>query len=132
MAGLRIFGDLHTARKNFVRGTHRSRPPGETVAEYRGLMPRVGLTRLANITGLDIIGVPVYVAIRPNARALATSQGKGLDDDAAKASALMESLELPWHAETMVNPVRWESYQALARAAAAGGDGVINPVELPH
>ena len=80
-------------------------------------MPRVGLTRLANITGLDVIGVPVYVAIRPNARALATSQGKGLDHDAAKASALMESLET-WHAETMVNPVRWESYQALARAAA--------------
>ena len=32
----------------------------------------------------------------------------------------------------MVNPVRWESYQALARAARAGGDAVINPVELPH
>jgi len=129
--GVRIFGDLHTARKNFVRGTHRSRPPRETVAEYRALMPRVGLTRLANITGLDVIGVPVYVAIRPNARALTTSQGKGLDDDAAKASALMESLET-WHAETMVNPVRWESYQALARAAAAGGDGVINPAQLPQ
>ncbi len=128
---MRIFDAIHTARKQFVRGTHRSRPPGETVAAYRPLMPRVGMTRLANITGLDCIGVPVYVAIRPNARCLATSQGKGLDHDAAKASALMESLET-WHAETLINPVRWESYQALARAASAGGDAVVNPVELAH
>ena len=94
-------------------------------------MPRLGMTRLANVTGLDCIGVPVYVAIRPNARSLATSQGKGLDHDAAKASALMESIET-WHAETMLNPVRWDSFQALARAAAAGADAVVDPQELPH
>jgi ribosomal protein S12 methylthiotransferase accessory factor len=89
------------------------------------------MTRLANITGLDRIGIPVYVAIRPNSRSLATSQGKGLDHDAAKASALMEGIET-WHAETLVNPVRWESYQALARAAVSDGDAVVDPIELPH
>jgi len=94
-------------------------------------MPLVGMTRLANVTGLDCIGIPVYVAIRPNSRSLATSQGKGLDHDAAKASALMEGIET-WHAETMLNPTRWESYQALARLAAAGGDAVVNPLALPH
>jgi len=122
---------VHAARKQYVRGTHRARPPHETVEEYRKLMPRVGMTRLANVTGLDCIGVPVYVAIRPNSRSLATSQGKGLDHDAAKASALMEGIET-WHGETMVNPVRWESYQALARAEATGGDAVVDPSALPH
>jgi len=102
------------------------------VAAFRPLMPRLGVTRLANVTGLDSIGIPVYVAIRPNARCLATSQGKGLDHEAAKASALMESIET-WHAETMVNPMRWDSYQALARAAAApGGDAVVDPALLPQ
>src|SRR4051812_31442956 len=113
VAGVRIFGGTYAAAKHYVRGTHRVRPPHETVAEYRALMPRLGITRLANVTGLDTIGIPVYVAIRPNARCLATSQGKGLDHDAAKASALMESIET-WHAEVIVNPTRWESYQALS------------------
>ena len=41
----------------------------------------------------------------------------------------MESIET-WHAEMMINPMRWESYQALARAAERGGDAVIDPWEL--
>jgi YcaO-like protein with predicted kinase domain len=131
VAGLRIFGETYTAPKRYLQGTHRVRPPRETVAEFRALMPRLGITRLANITGLDWVGIPVYVAIRPNSRSLATSQGKGLDHDAAKASALMESIET-WHAEVMVNPLRWDSYQALARAAAGGGEAVVDPAELPH
>lgn len=131
MPPIRIFGATHAAAKHYVRGTHRVRPPRETVDEFRKLMPRLGITRLANVTGLDSIGVPVYVAVRPNSRSLATSQGKGLDHDAARASALMESIET-WHAEQMINPLRWDSYQALAREAAAGGLAVIDPVELPH
>jgi YcaO-like protein with predicted kinase domain len=132
MAGLRLFGETHTAAKGYVQGTHRIRPPRETVAELGPLRARLGITRLANVTGLDVIGVPVYVAIRPNSRSLATSQGKGLDADAAKASALMESIET-WHAENIACPVRWESYQALARLAASGsGEAVVDPGELPQ
>jgi ribosomal protein S12 methylthiotransferase accessory factor len=131
-AGVRLFSETHQAPKRYVRGTHRVRPPAETVAAFRGLMPRLGITRLANVTGLDCVGIPVYVAVRPNARSLATSQGKGLDHDAARASALMESIET-WHAEVMVNPLRWESYQALAREAAAGGaaHAAVDPSALP-
>jgi ribosomal protein S12 methylthiotransferase accessory factor len=77
----------------------------------------MGITRVANITGLDSIGLPVYTAIRPNSRSLATSQGKGLDAPAAKASALMETIET-WHAEHIENPLRWDSYAALRRRAA--------------
>jgi ribosomal protein S12 methylthiotransferase accessory factor len=134
---MRIFDRTYAATKAYVRGTHRVRAPRETVAEFRGLMPRLGITRLANVTGLDCVGVPVWVAIRPNARSLATSQGKGLDHDAAKASALMESIEM-WHAEMLAvsAPMRWESYQALAReaaaAAGAGAQAVVDPLELPH
>src|SRR3954452_18760347 len=124
-----LFGETLRAAKTYVRGTHRTRPPRETVAAYRPLMPRLGITRLANITGLDTVGIPVYVAIRPNARSLSTSQGKGLDADSAQASALMESIET-WHGEHMLNPVRWDSTQALARAARAGGDAVIDPAAL--
>jgi ribosomal protein S12 methylthiotransferase accessory factor len=50
----------------------------------------LGITRVARQTGLDCIGIPCFAAIRPNAATLAVNQGKGTDDDAAEASAVME------------------------------------------
>jgi ribosomal protein S12 methylthiotransferase accessory factor len=67
---------------------------------------------LANVTGLDRIGLPVYVSIRPNGRSLSTSQGKGETPVHAKVSALMESIET-WHAEHINLPCRFESYTRL-------------------
>ena len=40
---------------------------------------RFGITRLADVTGLDRIGIPVWMAVRPNSKTLAVSQGKGLN-----------------------------------------------------
>ncbi len=65
------------------------------------LLPGLGITRLAKVTGLDRIGIPVWMAVRPNARNLSVSQGKGLTDGDARASAIMEATELcvaeaPW------------------------------------
>ena len=54
----------------------------------------VGITRLAEITGLDIVGWPVWAAVRPNASTLAVCQGKGASVEAAQASAVMEAVEI--------------------------------------
>lgn len=51
-----------------------------TVARLRPLQAAMGITRLADVTGLDRIGVPVFAAIQPNARSVAVSQGKGYDE----------------------------------------------------
>ena len=80
------------ARKSFYRGTHRLVAPEQTLARVSRLMPVMGITRIANVTGLDRIGVPVVMVCRPNSRSLSVSQGKGVDLLAAKASGLMESL----------------------------------------
>lgn len=72
----------------------RMRPPDETVLAMRSKFGEFGITRLARLTGLDRIGVPVWAATRPNARTLAVSQGKGLEDAAARASAVMEAIEV--------------------------------------
>jgi YcaO-like protein with predicted kinase domain len=103
--------------KRYLAGTHRALDPTETLARWLPVAPRLGITRVANVTGLDVIGIPVYVAIRPNSRALAVSQGKGLSPAAAKASALMESVET-WHAERIRRPCRVESPAALQAEAA--------------
>ncbi|MGH9813012.1 MAG: YcaO-like family protein, partial [Candidatus Acidiferrales bacterium] len=100
--------------KEFRQGTHRTVSPAETVARARSLMAAIGITRIANITGLDRIGIPVAVACRPNSRSLAVSQGKGLDPEAARASALMESIELH-HAEHIALPVKLGSYEELKK-----------------
>ncbi|BCX16481.1 MAG: hypothetical protein KatS3mg117_0163 [Geminicoccaceae bacterium] len=81
-------------------------PVGSPEELVRWARPRLGLfgiTRLADVTGLDHLGVPVAVCCRPNGRALSVSQGKGLTRAAAFAGALMESIET-WHAETPALP----------------------------
>ncbi len=91
----------------------RLRRSDETVDRVRSMFGRFGITRLADVTGLDRIGIPVWMAVRPNSKTLAVSQGKGLDEPAAQASALMEAAELAT-AEACAIPVRTGSMQALA------------------
>jgi len=57
------------------------------------------VTRLADVTGLDRIGIPTALAFRPNSRTLSNSSGKGFTLAAAMVSAAMEALEV-YHAET--------------------------------
>jgi ribosomal protein S12 methylthiotransferase accessory factor len=82
---------------------YRARSARETIATVDRLRGQLGITRLADITGLDRIGVPVFQAIRPASHSVSVSLGKGFDEDAARASALMEAAELA-HAEAFDLP----------------------------
>ena len=62
------------------------------------MMCEAGITRIADITDLDRVGLPVALAVRPNAYSLSVSSGKGLDWESAAASAAMEAIEM-FHAE---------------------------------
>ena len=99
--------------KAYRLGTHRTATPAETVARIRPVMRDMGITRIANVTGLDRIGIPVVMVTRPNSRSIAVSQGKGLDLDAARASGLMEAVE-GFHAERITLPLRLGSQEDLA------------------
>jgi YcaO-like protein with predicted kinase domain len=123
---MRLFGRIENAPKRYLQGTHRTRSPEETLRTYSPLMERCGITRLANVTGLDFVGIPVYAAIRPLSRSLSVAQGKGADDASAKASALMESLEC-WHAENPTLPLRYETPRALRRAGDVLDTSAITP-----
>ncbi len=67
--------------------------PNETMHRVSQSFEQLGITRVADQTGLDKIGIPCFAAFRPNSKTLANSQGKGLDRDSAKASAVMEAVE---------------------------------------
>jgi YcaO-like protein with predicted kinase domain len=112
--------------KGFLLGTHRTVPPGETLARLLPLLNEFGVTRVANVTGLDEIGIPVVLAVRPNARSLSVAQGKGADLTAAKVSAIMESIE-QHHAEHVRLDVRWASFDELAAT-----EKVVDPDRLPQ
>ena len=71
----------------------RSVPPEETVARLIPHFGRLGITRLSRQTNLDRVGIPCWACFRPNAASLSMTQGKGLTDAAARASAVMEALE---------------------------------------
>jgi thioglycine synthase len=75
--------------------THRSIAPEETIKNVESKLRTAGVTRVAEITHLDRIGIPVYSAIRPGAAEGAVSiyAGKGATKQQAKASAMMESFE---------------------------------------
>ncbi|MFW8635148.1 YcaO-like family protein [Cribrihabitans pelagius] len=114
------------SRKKFLHGTHRLRGPAQTLEQVRPHLDRMGITRIANLTGLDRIGLPVVMAARPNSRSVAVSLGKGLTLAAAQASAVMEAAE-SWHAERIRLP------QRSARAADLAEEGMVaDTARLPR
>lgn len=100
--------------KSYHVGTHRLIDPEETVARLAPVLRPMGITRVANVTGLDRIGLPVVMVCRPNSRQLAVTQGKGLTLAAAKASGIMESVET-YHAERITLPLLYGRYDELSR-----------------
>lgn len=99
-------------QKYFQAGTHRACSPAQTLEKIRPYMAQMGITRVANITGLDHIGIPVVTVCRPNARALSVAQGKGIDLDSAKASGVMEAME-SYLAEHMTLPLTLASTREM-------------------
>jgi len=105
-------------RKTFFAGTHRSCSPAETFERLRPCFPEIGLTRVADITGLDRVGVPVTIAIRPNSPTLVTCSGKGLSLEAARTSGAAEAIELFCAERIDAHEVLRASYRDLAERFA--------------
>lgn len=92
-----------TMPKEFTSGTHRARDPEETWEIIRSGLPGYGITRIADVTRLDTLRIPVTMVTRPLGRTLSVSQGKGPTKQLAALSGCMEAIEF-WHAEEAVPP----------------------------
>jgi ribosomal protein S12 methylthiotransferase accessory factor len=93
----------HDRSKIRLPGTSRAQPPAATLEMASRAAPKAGVTRVADLTRLDTIGIPTFQATRPMARTLAVSMGKGVTAELAKLSALMEAIET-WHLEQPMAP----------------------------
>jgi YcaO-like protein with predicted kinase domain len=111
---LRFHDEVLDAPTQLRDGTHRASTLDATWRRFAPAAKRAGITRIAEITGLDTLGVPVFTAIRPMGKSLSTQQGKGITPEAARISALMESLET-YSAENLTMPRVRGSYRALKK-----------------
>ncbi|RZN41585.1 MAG: YcaO-related McrA-glycine thioamidation protein [Methanosarcinales archaeon] len=86
---------LRSCIKKYKKDTHRAVSPEETLSRIEPKMQVAGITRVADITNLDRIGIPVFSSIRPTAEggAISVYNGKGATPAEAKVSAMMEGIE---------------------------------------
>jgi thioglycine synthase len=77
-----------------MSGTSRIKPVHETLEQVIPICQKIGVTRVADITHMDVLSVPNYSAVLPGTEDyIWVYSGKGLTKAHAKASALMESIE---------------------------------------
>ena len=114
------------ASKGYLEATHRLVPPETTLRRVQPFASVMGITRIANVTGLDNIGIPVVMVCRPNSRSISVSQGKGYDLVSAKVSGLMESVE-SFHAERVSHALKLCSLEDLRYTEA-----VVDVDRLPR
>ncbi|NJK74780.1 MAG: hypothetical protein HC942_12790 [Microcoleus sp. SU_5_6] len=112
--------------KRYSIGTHRLISPEQTLANIQPYLAAAGITRCADITGLDRIGIPVYCSIKPGGRLVQIHNGKGLYPLAAKVSALMEAIEV-FHAENPDCDFHRDSFKGVCQSDIS----VISPNILP-
>ncbi|WP_045314886.1 YcaO-like family protein [Lentzea aerocolonigenes] len=117
------------AAKIAGNGTHRERTAEDTWRAVSPHLRTIGVTRVADITGLDRIGIPVYSAIAPRSNdVISVYNGKGTTAVAARTSAVMEAVER-YAAALPARPVAVAPYAELA------GTPVLDPRECllqPH
>jgi ribosomal protein S12 methylthiotransferase accessory factor len=105
-----------------VDAGERSVLVAETYARVTRIARRVPISRVADLTPLDDLGLPAYSAVTPLARDLKVHNGKGATREAARVSAMMEAIERV-SAERTDAPTIAASYRELARG------GPLRPVD---
>lgn len=116
--------ELRRSPKYSTHGTVRVIPPEQTIARVTPLLETIGVTRVAEVTGLDRVGIPNFTTVRPRERGDGISyyNGKGVTHSAAHAGALMEAVER-YSGELCDLPVRF------ARRSEIEGP-TVDPTEI--
>ena len=117
---------LNSCKKTYNNETQRALPLEETLKRIEPKVPAAGITRVADITNLDRIGIPVFSCIRPTAEdgAITVYNGKGATVEESRISAIMEGIER-YSAEVHDRNIRVAPYEQLA-----GHEPAINPKDL--
>lgn len=108
--------------------SERTVAPGTTLREATPIAAAKGVTRLADITGLDRLGIPIHSAIVPLSEdGISISNGKGLTAIDSRTSALMEAIERQTALDAEI-PIVEASYRKLRQGRIA----VADPKSFTH
>src|SRR5579864_4401589 len=75
-------------------GVVRSIRPSETIRRARAVMSQAGISKVADVTELDSVGIPNFLSVRPidGVAGISYYNGKGTTRSDAHAGALMEAI----------------------------------------
>jgi ribosomal protein S12 methylthiotransferase accessory factor len=107
-------------------GVERSVRPGATIRRARAVLELIGVTKVADVTDLDRVGIPNFMTVRPHdlGPGISYYNGKGTTRADAYAGAMMEAIER--HAgERYVGPVITSSHYNLRSEHAC-----VDPLEI--
>ncbi|HJJ35636.1 MAG TPA: YcaO-related McrA-glycine thioamidation protein [Methanocorpusculum sp.] len=119
--------ELKSSPKVYTGWTERSATPADTLARIEKFTTDAGITRVADITDLDRLGIPVYSCIRPAAAdgAISVYNGKGGTEEEARAAGIMEGIER-YSAEAIPRDLQAFSYREMV----GKGLCVLDPEDL--
>jgi ribosomal protein S12 methylthiotransferase accessory factor len=112
--------------KYSTSGVERSVRPRDTIKRALAVLEVIGVTKVAELTELDRVGIPNFMTVRPNdlGPGISYYNGKGTTRDQAMAGALMEAIER--HAgERYDGPVVAASHYNLRRRHPC-----VDPLEI--
>lgn len=83
---------------------------------------KFGVSRVCEISGFDVIGVPVWASTRPLATSVSINSGKGLNTMMARAGTVAESIEFfyaenpsPIQKQKTINQMtRWRDFEIIS------------------
>ena len=119
---------LENCKKRYSGESERARRPEETLEIILPAAKKCGITRVADITGLDRLGIFVFSCIRPGAAdgAISVYNGKGMTESSARVSAIMEGIER-YSAEINDRELFFERFSSLGEKKAVNPSGLILP-----
>ena len=125
------------SRRKWADGSSRVYPIKDTLSHAEQIGKKIGVTRLADITHMDVLRIPNYSAVLPGTQDyIWVYSGKGPTKSHAKTSALMESVEryssLPRRTDRYIT----ESYESMAKEYGnkyvIHPDDVLEPLKFPY
>lgn len=125
------------SRKKWIEGSSRSVDIKDTLNRVEPIAKSIGVTRIADITHLDVLRIPNYSVVLPETEDyIWVYSGKGPTKAHARASALMESVErysaLPSRSSFKDRIVR-ASYEQLSKNyQVLHPDDLVEPLKFPY
>lgn len=105
-----------------VSSSSRPVDPGAMLERVLPYLADYGITRVAELTHLDRLALPVHTAYKPMGRSLSSGSGKGLTATQSKLGAVIEAIEQTYWEQASLPTVRG-SQDDLERMGLVVADG---------